>query len=139
MCRFSTRRQQTTSRLLNTTRADTRQSFVPTAGRGAAAREQAKMNSSSHNQALTVGASKSRALLLAISAGAFFIHIFVGVKDGFSGDGGINNNDVGQHSVRRRRASETALSSTDSSAVTAISLIGERHSGTNWITDHLQR
>ena len=96
-------------------------------------------SSSSHNQALTVGASNSRALLLAISAGAFFIHLFVGAKNGFSGDGG-SNNDVLQHSVRRRRAAETEASpSTDSSAVTAISLIGERHSGTNWITDHLQR
>ena len=33
--------------------------------------------------------------------------------------------------IRRR------LQDDDTSTVTSISLIGERHSGTNWITDHL--
>lgn len=37
-------------------------------------------------------------------------------------------------SLIRRRLQED-----DTSTVTSISLIGERHSGTNWITDHLTK
>jgi hypothetical protein len=42
----------------------------------------------------------------------------------------LGRTDPAEPSIRRRLSEDTSV-------VTTISLIGERHSGTNWITDHL--
>jgi hypothetical protein len=48
-----------------------------------------------------------------------------------------NNGAVSKEGLSARDESSVRRRLQDTSQVTSISLMGERHSGTNWITDHL--
>jgi len=86
--------------------------------------------------------SKSRVVLLVIATAVLCFLPCVGANT----LRGINNSTAGDalRSVRRRaeglvdQTKVAAAAKKNGPGVISISLIGERHSGTNWITDHLQ-
>lgn len=60
--------------------------------------------------------------------------------DGEDGDGGGGSSSGGGGDVLRSSRIQSQADVHESrNEVTSISLIGERHSSTNWITDHLQK
>ena len=107
-------------------------------------------------------APSARALLLSVSAGALLILLGVASNSHISRDAASDNHRL---LSRRRLAQEWIAGATsedvvdahhelemtigdapvassvsvDDSEVDTIALLGERHSGTNWITNHLQR
>ena len=107
-------------------------------------------------------APSARALLLSVSAGALLILLGVASNSHIGRDAASDNH---QLLSRRRLAQEWIAGATsedvvdahhelemtigdapvassvsvDDSEVDTIALLGERHSGTNWITNHLQR
>lgn len=90
----------------------------------------------------SAASSKSRVVLLVIATAVLCFLPRVGANT----LRGINNSTAGDalRSVRRRaeglvdQTKVAAAAKKNGPGVISISLIGERHSGTNWITDHLQ-
>ena len=84
-------------------------------------------DSSAHDVASTYSI-KSKTIRFAIATGALFALARFGVNKLKN----VDNSDVLQ-SIRRRVLVQ------DEETMISISLIGERHSGTNWISDHLEK
>ena len=85
-------------------------------------------DSSAHDVASTYS-NKSKTIRFAIATGALFALAHAGVNKLKN----VDNSDVLQ-SIRRR-----VLAQDEETVIDSISLIGERHSGTNWISDHLEK
>ena len=79
---------------------------------------------------------KSKAIGITIATGLLF---FVTLHVGGSSFGSSDATTSSPQSLMRRRAQQQQQEIEENTEVTAISLIGERHSGTNWITDHLEK
>lgn len=105
-----------------------------------------KMDNSAHSESIdnedgmtmSNTSKKSKAMQFTVATGLLFGLLHVGVSS--LGSSHVTTSSS-PRSLKRRRAQQQQqeTEAEEKTKVTAISLIGERHSGTNWITNHLEK